>query len=88
MSEEKNGKGKDGEALYDCVVYMCVDSGENSARPIQVRLQSNPNYTRLHKLFVSFNASVPWHILVQSCHGPYGSQVNWSLFSSTGILKE
>lgn len=35
-----------------------------------------------------FNSSVPWHIFVQSCHGPYGSHVNRSLFSSTGILKE
>lgn len=50
MSEEKNRKGKDREALYVCVVYMCVDSGENSARPVQVRLKSNPHYTRLHKL--------------------------------------
>lgn len=85
MGRKVGGKKVGNPCYVRAVMCVCRHLGDSVGR--QPRKYSIPACTG-KLLSLSLNTSVPWHILVQSCHGPYGSHVTRSFFSSTGILKE
>lgn len=85
VSHKEKKAGEEGVQAghFGCLCALCMEG--LISLPDARESQTIPTCINLGLLF---KARVPWHILVQSCHGPYGSQENRSRLSSMGMLKE